>query len=231
MWEILLNNADWECSRLWLCGRSWRFEIHRNWPNVENTHERRWLGRTDIILWPCLFGLYSQRMWNNQGYCRQLKNHVWIQNFRRSNWKKLPCSENLCIQEHVRIQNLCWSCRKAILFRETWHEHFLMVLWHGRSCKEKRGKVLRTGEQNNSTVIQRRNSMHGRPPIQGRRNGISWRIVHSLLTKCSEIFYNSFVSVDLIFCGPWTNLLVRTQSGLQSLWQTPESIDFLHSSR
>ena len=27
MWVILLNNADWDCSRLWLRGRSWRFEI------------------------------------------------------------------------------------------------------------------------------------------------------------------------------------------------------------
>ena len=31
---------------------------------------------------------------------------------------------------------------------------FLMV------CKEVRGKILRTGEQNNSTVIQSRNTMH-----------------------------------------------------------------------
>ena len=31
---------------------------------------------------------------------------------------------------------------------------------HGRSCKEVRGKILRTGKQNNSTVTQSRNTMH-----------------------------------------------------------------------
>ena len=30
----------------------------------------------------------------------------------------------------------------------------------GRSCKEMRGKILRTCEQNNSTTIQSRNTMH-----------------------------------------------------------------------
>ena len=55
-----------------------------------------------------------------------------------------------------------------------------------RSCKEVRGKILRTGEQNNSTVTHSRNSMYWRPSIQGRRNGICWRNVWSLLTNCSE---------------------------------------------
>ena len=45
---------------------------------------------------------------------------------------------------------------------ETWRKHLLMVLWYGRSCKEMRGTILRSGEQNNSTAIQRRNSMPSR---------------------------------------------------------------------
>ena len=50
--------------------------------------------------------------------------------------------------------------------RETWCEHyFFMVLWYGRSCKEVGGKILWAGEQNNSTITQSRNAMHGRPPI------------------------------------------------------------------
>ena len=40
-------------------------------PNVENTHERRWFGRTDIILWPRWFGVHSKRMSDKQRYCRQ----------------------------------------------------------------------------------------------------------------------------------------------------------------
>ena len=57
----------------------------------------------------------------------------------------------------------------------------------GRSCKEMRGKMLRTGEQNNSTTIQRRNTMPWRPPIQGRRNGICRRIVKSMLSNCPDM--------------------------------------------
>ena len=90
--------------------------------DVEDTHERRWFGRTDIIPWPCLFGLYSTRMSNKQGYCRPL-------------------------QKYVRIQDFCWSWGKPTSFRENGCEYLLMVLWHGRSCKEMRGKILRTGKQ------------------------------------------------------------------------------------
>ena len=89
----------------------------KHWPNVESTRERSWFGRTNNIPWPCLFGLHSTRMTNKQRYCGQQK-YVWI-------------------------QNRSWSYRKATLFRETWREHFLMVLWHGRSFKEVRGKILR----------------------------------------------------------------------------------------
>ena len=87
----------------------WKETEH--WPNVENTHERRWFWRTDIIPWPCLFGLHSKSMSDKRRYCRQL-------------------------QEYVRIQDLCWSCGKTTRnqsFRETWYEHyFFMVLWYGK---------------------------------------------------------------------------------------------------
>ena len=93
---------------------------------------------------------------------------------------------------------------------------FLMVPRHGRSCNEIRGQILRNdmaikwcsepplieclpirqeisnvsqraSQQNSSAAIQSRNTMHRRPPIQGRRKGICWRFVKSLLTDCSEM--------------------------------------------
>ena len=119
-------------------------------------------------------GCTQKRMLNKQGYCGQLQEHVWI-------------------------QNLCWSFRKATKYRTLDTNHFVMVLWHGRSCKETRGKILRTGNQNNPTVIQSRNAMHWRPPIQGRRNGICWRIVKSLLTDCSEmIVFGPYCRLDIL---------------------------------
>ena len=106
--------------------------------------------------------LHSTRMRNEQRYFGQLQKHVWIQNF-------------------------CWSYRKATLFREIGCEDFLTVLWYGRSCEEMCGTILWTGEQNNSTPFQSRNSMYWRPSIQRRRIGICWRIVKSMLTNCSEM--------------------------------------------
>ena len=54
---------------------------------VESTQQRSWFGRTNIFPWSCISGMSSKTMWNKQGYCWQLQNHDWIQNFRRSNWK------------------------------------------------------------------------------------------------------------------------------------------------
>ena len=66
------------------------------WSDVENTYERRWFGRTDIIPGPCLFGLHSKTMWNKQRYCGQSQNRVWIANFR-GGAEKLPFPQNLRI--------------------------------------------------------------------------------------------------------------------------------------
>ena len=94
--------------------------------------------------------------------------------------------------------------------RETWcRNDIFMVLWRGRSCKEKCGKILRTGEQNNRATVQSGDAMHGWSSIWRRRKWISWRTVQSLLTNCSEIF----ILVDLTFSGLWTNLLVRWRNG------------------
>ena len=104
--------------------------------DVESTKQRSWFGRTNIILWPCLFGLYSTRMQNKQRYCEELQEFVWN-------------------------QDVSWWYRKLPYSGKLWSKHLLMVLWHGRSCQEMRGEILWTGEQNNSTVIQSRDAMHG----------------------------------------------------------------------
>ena len=46
-------------------------------------------------------------------------------------------------QEYVWIQDLMlWATEKLLCSEKTWGKHFLMVLWHGRSCKEMRGKIM-----------------------------------------------------------------------------------------
>ena len=64
------------------------------WSDVESTQQRSWFGRTNIVPWPCIPGMYSKTMWNKQRYCWQLQNHVWIQNLCWSFWK-LPSIGNL----------------------------------------------------------------------------------------------------------------------------------------
>ena len=67
------------------------------WSDVETTQERSRFWRTNIFLGSCILGLHSTTMRNKQRYCGQLQNHVWIQNFRRRNWKITIPSENLRI--------------------------------------------------------------------------------------------------------------------------------------
>ena len=182
-WKCLLVHLEKSTALVCLCGRcktGWKETKHRS--NVENTHDISWFWRTDIIPRPCLFGLHSKVL-NKQRCCRQLQDDVWI-------------------------QNLCWSYKKATKYREIWRDRCFVVLWRGRSCKEMRWKMLRTGEQNNSTVLQSRNSMHGRPLIQGRRK---LDLSENCEKYAHKLFWNSCICpelVDLIFHGPWTNLLV-----------------------
>ena len=129
------------------------------WSDVEST-QRSWLGRTNIFPWSCILGMHSKKMWNKQRYCWQLQNHVRIANFRgRSGETTIPSKSS----------------------------YFLMVLWHGWSCKEVCGTILWVGEQDDATTLQIINSMHRWPPLQRRRNKICWRIVTYMLSNCSEM--------------------------------------------
>ena len=117
---------------------------------------------------------------------------------------------------------------KATSFLEIGCEYFFMVLCLGRSCKEVHGKILRTDEQNNSTATQSRNIMPWRPPVKKRRNGICWRIVFSLLTDCSEMpEFGSNWQTWYFMVSEQT--CTSSHQMDQSLWQTLDSLDFLHS--
>ena len=67
----MLIRTPWKRSILiCVCGRYqivWKETKHKS--DMENSHERRWFGRTTIIPRPCLFELHSKRMPDLQGYC------------------------------------------------------------------------------------------------------------------------------------------------------------------
>ena len=101
-----------------ICVCGWhqiRWKETKHWSD----QRRSWFGRTNIFPWSCISGLYSKTMWNKQRYCWQLQNHVWIQNFCRSNWKT------------------------AMLGKPA---YFFVVIWHGWSCKEVCGTILWVGK-------------------------------------------------------------------------------------
>ena len=170
--------------------------------HVENTQWRNWFGRTNIFPWSRIPEMYSKTMWNKQRYCWQLQNHVWTTNFRGWNWKTTMLGK---------------------------YSYFFVVLWHGWSCKEMCGAILWVGKQDDSTTLQSIYSMHRCPSFQRGRIEICRRIVKRMLSNCSEM---------LVLGTSWTTWysMVSEQACTinhkmdQSLWQTPESIDFIHSS-
>ena len=141
-------------------------------------------------------------MSNKQEYCWQLQNHVWIQNFRRSNWK-------------------ITMIRKSA--------DFFVVIWHGRPCQEMCGTILWVGEQNDSATLQSIYSMHRWPPFQRRRNEICWRIVTSMLSNCSEMLVlGTYWKTWYSMVSEQTRTIDHEMD--QSLWQTIISFDLLHPS-
>ena len=128
----LLKIPKLECPDIWI--RLPRHKWPKSWSSMEDPvvplerKQRSWFGRTNIIPWSCTPGVHSKTMWNKQRYCGQSKNHVWIQNFRRSNGKTTMLGKS---------------------------EYLFMVLWRGRSCQEMCGTILWVSKQDDSTTLQK----------------------------------------------------------------------------
>ena len=137
----MLIRTPWKMVIL-ICVCGW----HKNWLG----RKRSRFGRTNIFPRPCTPGVYSKTLWNKQRYCWQLQNHVWILNFRRSNWKTTMLGKSA---------------------------YFFVVLWHGGSCQEMCGAILWVRKQDDSTTLQSIYSMHWWPSFQRRRIEIRGRIV------------------------------------------------------
>ena len=143
-------------------------------------------------------------MWNKQRYCWQFPNHVWIAEF---------------LQVATEIITMLWKS-----------EYFFVVLWHGRSCKEMcRNDVVSwlTKRRNNSTKYL----LHASMTITSREEEM--KSVGELSKVCSR---NVFKKLKLgTHWMTWYSMVSEQTCTIdhkmdQSLWQTPESIDLLHSS-
>ena len=159
------------------------------------------LGEPNIFPWSCT-GMHSKTMWNKQRYCWQLQNHVWIQNFRRSNWKITMLGKS---------------------------SYFFVVLRYGRSCQEMCGTILWVGKQDDSTTLPSIYSMHRWPSFQRGRIEICRRLGKSILSKFSEmrVLGTDWKTWYSIVSEQTCTIDYEMD---QSLWQTTESFDIWHPS-
>ena len=97
-------------------------------------------------------------MWNKQRYCRQLQNHVWIQNFRRSK----------------RKASILWDFRIS-----SWSYD---MKGHAKKCVERYCELA-----NKTTQQLYKVSTPCLPSLQRRRIEIRGRMVKSMLSSCSEM--------------------------------------------
>ena len=111
------------------------------------------------------------------------QNHVWIQDFRRSN-------------------------RKITMLGKS---EYLFVV--GRSCQEMCGAILWVDEQNDSTTLQSINSMPWRPSFQRRRKRNPCENYQKYALKLFRNACSLHVLEDPIFYGQWTNLHDQLQNG------------------
>ena len=123
--------------------------------------------------------------------------------FPQEQLKKLSCSENL------RISSWSYDMEDHV--------------------KKMCGTTLWAGKQDDSTTLQSIYSMYRWSSFQRKRIEILGRIVKSMLSNCSEIF-TSDTSWTIWYSMTSKQTCTCHHKMDQSLWQTPESFDLLHSS-
>ena len=69
--------------------------------------------------------------------------------------------------------------------------------------------------------------MHRRPPLQRRRNKICWRVVTSILSNCSEMFFLARIGRPDILWSVWINLHDWLRNGSKRV--TNAWIDWFHA--
>ena len=110
-----------------VCGRKkagWKETEHQS--DVENTNERRWFGRTNILSWPCLF------IWVALRENARLTRMLWI-------------ITKVCSNQGFLL--VPWKITRNDSSKEIWRRYYLFIVpWHGRSREEMCGTILRTGE-------------------------------------------------------------------------------------
>ena len=144
------------------------------------------LGEPTSFLDHVYLGCNSKTMWIKQRYCWQWKNHVWIQNFRRSDWKNYHARKFFTSLHGPTI----WR----VMPKNVWND---IVSWQTRRL-------------NNST----RYPLLALTTIISKKK--NWNPWENCLKYALKLFWNACTwhgLEDLIFYGQWINLHDRSQNG------------------
>ena len=138
-------------------------------------------------------------MWNNQKYCGQLQNHVWIEKFRGRNRKASIPSKIFVFLRGL----MTW----LVMQRNVWND---IVSWPIR-------------RRNNSTKYL----LHALTTIISKKK--NWSPCENCQKYALKLFRNAstwHILDDLIFYGQWTNLHDRSRNGPRLV--TNAWIDWFH---
>ena len=175
----------------------------RNWSDVESTSKEVDLGEPTSLVNHLYLGCTPRQYELSKDV---VDNSITLFESRISaGWtEKLPYSENFCISSMVLM---IWKFMQI----NVWIDIV--------SLQTRRLRQL-------YKVIY---SMHRWPPLQRRRNEICWRIVTNMLSNCSKMFLRGKNWTTRYFMVSKKARTIHNKMD-QSLWQTPESIDFTYSS-
>ena len=149
LWErqfekVLLLNCGWEKVLNWEClfvNRAWGLFLSGYVDDINLASKTENIEPTWKIL------MEDVDLGENQHHIMTM--YIWVafnENVKQA--KILRTITGVCSNPESLLEQ-----QKSFFVQGTWREHFLMVLWHGRSCKDMRGKMLRTGKQRDRAVI------------------------------------------------------------------------------
>ena len=171
--------------------------------DLENSHARRWSSRTNIISWPCIFGLESVNLVTILWQTSEICSNPGILLEPRQNY--LPELQGNLMQKQYLLGLMTWKVTQRSVWREIAN--------------------LQIKRLNNYTKSQR----HAWMTINLKKKKMSQ--LENCLQFAHNVCWNVCIWLvlgDLISCGLWTNLLARSQNGQSCDKRLARLISYIH---
>ena len=203
--SILFIEKQW----LFLIGKRGR---HEKWleketecgSHVEETDEKCWSWRTNVISWSLVFGMHSTR-----------------KQAERNCYQGVKCSNHDFLLEHLKNIKVGKNLTQKKQLRSPYD-----MVGHAQKCVE---RYCELANKKDGTVIQSLKFLLGWSTFQERGTWIGWRVVKSMLANCLDMlllgtnWWTWHCLVSKQACS------ISHQMD-RSLWRTFCSFDFTHSS-